>query len=106
MANKFFRVANRIINAKTPATLTATLLKSKNRASPGFFMPNLGWDIMLKDFGTAACLLLVLEGIIPFLSPAKWRNMVEVLAQVDDRTMRLVGFASMLIGAGLLFLLR
>jgi uncharacterized protein YjeT (DUF2065 family) len=51
-------------------------------------------------------LLLVLEGIIPFLSPAKWRNMVEVLAQVDDRTMRLVGFASMLIGAGLLFLLR
>jgi uncharacterized protein len=47
-----------------------------------------------------------LEGIIPFLSPAKWRNMVEVLAQVDDRTMRLVGFASMLIGAGLLFLLR
>jgi uncharacterized protein YjeT (DUF2065 family) len=61
---------------------------------------------VLKDFGTAICLLLVLEGIMPFLSPARWRNMVQVLATVDDRTMRAVGFFSMLAGAGLLFLLR
>jgi uncharacterized protein YjeT (DUF2065 family) len=61
---------------------------------------------VLKDFGTAICLLLVLEGIMPFLSPARWRNMVQLLATVDDRTMRAVGFFSMLAGAGLLFLLR
>jgi uncharacterized protein YjeT (DUF2065 family) len=61
---------------------------------------------VLKDFGTAICLLLVLEGIMPFLSPARWRNMVQVLATVDDRTMRAVGFFSMLAGAVLLFLLR
>ncbi|MGB0450155.1 MAG: DUF2065 domain-containing protein [Porticoccaceae bacterium] len=62
--------------------------------------------VVLKDIGTAICLMLVLEGIIPFLSPARWRNMVQLLATVDDRTMRAVGFFSMLAGAGLLFLLR
>ena len=61
---------------------------------------------VLKDFATALCLLLVLEGIMPFLSPARWRKMVQQLATVDDRTMRAVGFFSMLVGAGLLFILR
>jgi len=32
--------------------------------------------------------------------------MVQQLATVDDRTMRAVGFFSMLVGAGLLFILR
>jgi len=59
-----------------------------------------------QDFAAAFCLMMVIEGIIPFLSPGRWRNMVSLLAQVDDRTMRLMGFGSMLIGAGLLFLIR
>ena len=54
----------------------------------------------------AACLVLVLEGIVPFLSPGRWRRMAEVLAQVDDRTMRIMGLISMLLGAGILFLIR
>ena len=58
------------------------------------------------DFITAFCLMLVIEGIIPFLSPGRWRNMVSILAQVDDRTMRLMGLGSMIIGAGLLFVIR
>jgi uncharacterized protein YjeT (DUF2065 family) len=43
---------------------------------------------------------------MPFLSPARWRNMVQLLATVDDRTMRAVGFFSMLAGASLLLFLR
>jgi uncharacterized protein YjeT (DUF2065 family) len=61
---------------------------------------------MLKDIGTAICLMLVLEGIIPFLSPSRWRSMVEVIATVDDSQMRRIGFLSMAIGAITLFFLR
>lgn len=62
--------------------------------------------IMLKDIATAICLMLVLEGIIPFLSPSRWRGMVEVIATVDDRQMRRIGLLSMTIGAVALFFLR
>ncbi len=61
---------------------------------------------MWYELAKAFCLMLVLEGVMPFLAPARWRNMAEMLARVDDRTMRMIGLASMLIGAGLLFLLR
>ncbi|UTW45195.1 DUF2065 domain-containing protein [bacterium SCSIO 12696] len=60
------------------------------------------WQSLLQ----AICLMLVLEGIIPFLAPDRWRNMAKMLAQVDDRSMRIMGLVSMLIGAGLLFLIR
>lgn len=61
---------------------------------------------MLEDLGRAICLMMVLEGIMPFLAPHRWRNMAQTLATVDDRTMRMIGFVSMLSGAGILFLLR
>lgn len=61
---------------------------------------------MWLSLAQAACLVLVLEGIVPFLSPSRWRRMAQMLAQVDDRTMRIMGLISMLIGAGLLFLIK
>jgi uncharacterized protein YjeT (DUF2065 family) len=57
------------------------------------------------DLGVAFCLVLVIEGIIPFLYPRRWREMVMMLAEVDDRTMRVVGLISMLLGTGLLYLI-
>jgi len=60
------------------------------------------WDELAKAF----CLMLVLEGVMPFVAPARWRDMVEKLAQVDDRSMRIIGLVSMMIGAGVLFLLK
>jgi uncharacterized protein YjeT (DUF2065 family) len=57
------------------------------------------------DLGVALCLVLVIEGIIPFLYPRRWREMVMMLAEVDDRTMRVVGLISMLLGTGLLYLI-
>lgn len=59
---------------------------------------------MWKDLGVAVCLVLVLEGILPFLSPRRWREMTLAMARVDDRTMRLVGLASMVVGTGLLYI--
>jgi len=58
------------------------------------------WQHLLIAFS----LVLVIEGIIPFLYPSRWRRLVAQLAVVDDRTLRTVGFISMLSGVGLLFL--
>ena len=61
---------------------------------------------MWHDLLVALCLVLVIEGIVPFLYPRRWREMVMLLAEVDDRTMRIVGLMSMLLGTGLLYLIR
>lgn len=61
---------------------------------------------MLDTFLQAVCLVLVIEGIVPFLYPGRWRSLVVRLAVVSDRELRIMGLASMLIGAGLLFLIR
>ena len=58
------------------------------------------WDSLLK----AVCLLLIIEGIIPFLYPSKWRSLVAMLASIDDRQLRTMGLISMLVGVGLLYL--
>jgi uncharacterized protein YjeT (DUF2065 family) len=51
-----------------------------------------------QDFVTALSLVLVIEGIIPFLYPGRWRRLALSLATVDDRVIRITGLVSMLIG--------
>lgn len=58
-----------------------------------------------RELLIAFCLMLVLEGVIPFLYPQRWRNMVQQLAMIDNRILRIIGLASMLIGTGLLYLI-
>jgi len=60
-------------------------------------------DSVWLDLARAFCLMLVLEGIMPFLAPSRWRNMAALLAQIDDRSMRRMGLVSMLLGAGALY---
>jgi uncharacterized protein YjeT (DUF2065 family) len=60
---------------------------------------------MWHDVGIALCLVLVIEGIVPFLYPRRWREMVMMLSEVDDKTKRVAGLASMLLGTGLLYLI-
>ena len=62
--------------------------------------------VMAQDLLAALCLVLVIEGILPFLAPSSWRNMMLSLAQTDDKNIRVLGLVSMLLGAGLLFLVR
>ena len=61
---------------------------------------------MWKELAVALCMVLVIEGILPFLSPRRWRSVAELAHQVDDATVRMLGFASMVIGAALLYLVR
>lgn len=61
---------------------------------------------MWQDLLTALALVLIIEGIMPFLAPQRWQRMVEVLAELDPATMRRAGFASMMAGLLLLYLVR
>ncbi|MGH1370451.1 MAG: DUF2065 domain-containing protein [Cellvibrionaceae bacterium] len=60
---------------------------------------------MWEELGKALCLMLVLEGIIPFLYPQRWRKLVVSLAVVNDRQLRAIGFVSMVLGASVLYLI-
>ena len=60
---------------------------------------------MLHELAVAFCLMLVIEGILPFIAPKRWRNLIMMLDEVDDTTMRLIGLGSMLIGTVLLLLI-
>ena len=57
------------------------------------------------DLGVALCLVLVIEGIVPFLYPRRWRETVKMLSEIDDNSMRISGLISMLLGTGLLYLI-
>ncbi len=58
---------------------------------------------MWQNLATAFCLMLILEGIIPFLYPNRWKQLVQRLSEVDTHTMRLSGLASMIAGLLLLY---
>ncbi len=59
---------------------------------------------MWHDFLVALALLMIIEGIYPFLSPAGMRNMMRMVAEMDDRSLRMVGLVSMLLGIATLYL--
>ena len=60
----------------------------------------------MQDLAAAFCLVLVIEGVMPFLSPATLRRTAAVTSQLPDRALRLAGLISMLIGLMLLQLVR
>lgn len=53
---------------------------------------------------TAFALMLVLEGILPLVAPATWRDTFRRITELADGQIRFVGLTSMLLGIGLLFL--
>lgn len=50
----------------------------------------------------AVALMLVFEGLLPFLSPGAWRQVFEKATQMSDGQIRFLGLSSMLIGLVLL----
>ncbi|TDI93856.1 MAG: DUF2065 family protein [Gammaproteobacteria bacterium] len=61
---------------------------------------------MWNELGVALCLVLIIEGVIPFLAPGRWRKLAVAMTEVDDRVVRGLGLASMLSGTVLLYLVR
>ncbi len=60
------------------------------------------WDDLLS----ALALVLVIEGLFPFLSPAGFRKRMLAMLEMDDRRIRIASFACMALGLALLYLIR
>ena len=63
-------------------------------------------DLNWSDLLAALALVLVIEGIVPFLNPQSLRKMLVTVAQLDDRTLRISGLVSMICGVVLLYIVR
>jgi uncharacterized protein YjeT (DUF2065 family) len=59
---------------------------------------------MWHELLVALSLLLVIEGLMPFLAPDVLRRMLIEVAGQDNRSLRIAGLVSMLGGVGLLYL--
>ena len=46
----------------------------------------------------ALALLLILEGVLPFLAPNLWRETFRKLTQMNDGQIRFIGLSSMIVG--------
>ncbi len=53
---------------------------------------------MLTTLGLALALMLVLEGLMPFLVPAVWRDMFRRVSELNDGQIRFIGLAAILVG--------
>ena len=57
---------------------------------------------MLDFLLGAGALMLVLEGLLPFISPGWWRSIFERAARLSDSQIRYAGLTSMVVGLLLL----
>jgi len=58
---------------------------------------------MFESILSAFALVLIIEGLLPFISPASWREVFARVLAMSDGQIRFVGLTSML--AGLLVML-
>lgn len=54
----------------------------------------------------AFALMLVFEGVMPFVWPTKWRETFQRLIQLSDGQLRFIGLSSMIIGLILIILFK
>jgi len=61
---------------------------------------------MLTEILTACCLVLVIEGLLPFLNPEGYKQMIRNMLEVDSDRVRMFGLCSMIVGVVLLTVIR
>lgn len=62
----------------------------------------MAWNEIL----TAFALVLIIEGLLPFASPSRYRQMVAQLVMLGDNHIRTVGLVIIVIGLVLLYIVR
>ena len=62
--------------------------------------------VVWSDLLAALALVLVIEGVIPFVNPQALRRMLLTASQLDDRSLRVAGLVSMVLGVLLLYIVR
>lgn len=59
----------------------------------------------MSELLTALALVMVIEGLMPLISPARWREVFSRVLALSDGQIRFIGLASILMGLlGLLWL--
>lgn len=61
---------------------------------------------MGATLATALGLMLVIEGLMPFFAPARWREVLRRVGALADGQIRFLGLAMMLVGLAVLALAR
>lgn len=57
---------------------------------------------MIDNLLAALALMLVIEGVLPFIAPSTWRETFRRLVTMSDGQIRFIGLSSMLVGLILL----
>jgi uncharacterized protein YjeT (DUF2065 family) len=60
---------------------------------------------MLNDFVMVFGLYMVIDGVLPFISPKIWKKIIIFAAKQPEYNIRVLGFSSMIIGSTILYLL-
>ncbi len=63
-------------------------------------------SIKWTDLAAAFALMLVLEGILPFVSPDRLRRMLRAIEQMGDQQLRFAAITSMLLGLVVLYVVK
>jgi uncharacterized protein YjeT (DUF2065 family) len=66
----------------------------------------LGGARVMNTLLMAFALMLIIEGILPFLAPSVWRDTFRKITEFSDGQIRFFGLSSMLVGLLLLYFLR
>ena len=61
---------------------------------------------MVNTLLLAFALMLVIEGLLPFLAPRVWRETFRRVTELTDGQVRFIGLSSMLVGVVLLTVFR
>jgi uncharacterized protein YjeT (DUF2065 family) len=62
----------------------------------------MNWNDLLAAFA----LYLVIEGILPFVSPDNWRKSLLMISQLKEGQLRFFGLVSIVVGLSLLVFVR
>ncbi|MEE4143892.1 MAG: DUF2065 domain-containing protein [Halieaceae bacterium] len=58
------------------------------------------WHVL----AAAIALVFIIEGMLPFISPDRWRRLLAMADQMEDRVIRNIGLGSMVFGVIILYL--
>jgi uncharacterized protein YjeT (DUF2065 family) len=58
------------------------------------------WHVL----AVAIALVFIIEGLLPFISPGRWRKLLIMADQIEDKVIRNIGLGSMLFGVLLLYI--
>ena len=62
--------------------------------------------MFVTEILTAVALLLVIEGMLPFVKPSRYKQLVAQIVRLSDNQLRLFGLTAMIAGLLILFFVR